>query len=350
MKKIYPLATMLAGLASGGQVQAQVTLYGLLDTGVTYTNNTASGGNSGSALQLMSGVAQGERWGLRGTETISGTLRAVFALESGFQSDTGAPGQGGRLFGRQAYAGLSGDWGTLTLGRQYDLISDYMPGYALAANTPAGLLAWSLPAYAAGGYQLDNRVWGDWVDNAVKYVSPDLGGLSFGAMAGLGEAAGSVSKRSTVSAGANYARGPVSAAVGYYRERDAFGVGTKAIYIAGAAYEHDALRIFASASDVRLDGGSKPRALTLEAGAVYKIWPSLSAGLGYQFQRRNNDLTSASQIGATLDYQFSRRTDAYMAGTYATDNAFNAQAVAALGQPATGSRQLAARIGLRHRF
>ncbi|OYO29770.1 porin [Janthinobacterium sp. PC23-8] len=56
----------------------------------------------------------------RGSEDLGIGNKAIFMLESRFQLDTGA--QVGNFFGRQAYAGLSGDWGTLTAGNQYEFM------------------------------------------------------------------------------------------------------------------------------------------------------------------------------------------------------------------------------------
>ncbi|MFX5578745.1 porin, partial [Acinetobacter baumannii] len=61
------------------------------------------------------------RIGFRGTEDLGGGLQALFVLESGFAPDTGAMGQGGRLFGRQSYVGLKSGWGQIMLGRQLNM-------------------------------------------------------------------------------------------------------------------------------------------------------------------------------------------------------------------------------------
>ncbi len=58
------------------------------------------------------------RWGLRGVEGLGGGYSAVFTLESGFNVRDGSSGQGGRLFGRQAFVGLKAPYGTLAFGRQ----------------------------------------------------------------------------------------------------------------------------------------------------------------------------------------------------------------------------------------
>lgn len=347
--------TLLAGaaamcLSSLAYAEASVTLYGLVDAGINYTNNAVANGKSGSVVQMVTGSSQGDRWGLRGVEDLGGGLKTIFTLESGFQLDTGARGQGGLMFGRQSFVGLQGDWGELTLGRQYDFIGWYLPAYTIGANTPAGLFGWSLPAYAAGGYTLDNRVWGDWVDNSVKYTSPRFGGFNFGAMWGLGETPGSTATNSTMNFVVNYDNGPFGASASYYSQKNAFDIGRKTIATAGAAYNIGPARIFGMVSDVRIYGGTDPRATTYEAGATYSIQPNLVLGGGYQYQHRNNDIGSASQVTVSLDYVFSKRTDAYVVAAYAHDAGFDAQAVAALGYPSSTDRQLAFRVGMRHKF
>lgn len=339
--------SMMTGTAFA---QSSVTLYGLLDAGITYTNDVTLNGVHGSQTALMTGVAQGSRWGMRGSEDIGGGNKVVFQLESGFQLDTGVLSAGGRLFGYGSYVGMQGNWGALTMGRQYDFIGWYFPAYAVAANTPAGLLAWSLPSYSGGGYTLDNRVWGDWVDNSIKYVSPNFGGFEFGAMYGLGEVAGSLGKSATTSVIANYNNGPFGASVSYFTQKNAVDNSTKQIVIGGAAYNFKSVRLFGLVSDVRLSTAERPRAITYELGAVYTLTPPLSIGLGYQYQSRNNNVGNAQQVTLSLDYQFSKRTDVYLVGAYGRDRGFGSQVVAAIGGPATGDSQTAVRIGMRHRF
>ncbi|MGA7815976.1 porin, partial [Caballeronia sp.] len=127
MKKKVIAAALLGVLASAAHAQSSVTLYGLLDVGVTYTNSqvTVNGGHSN--VQLVSGPVDGSRWGLRGAEDLGGGLKAIFTLESGFNLNDGTLAYNGREFGRQAFVGLSSvDYGALTLGRQYDSMVDYV--------------------------------------------------------------------------------------------------------------------------------------------------------------------------------------------------------------------------------
>lgn len=52
----------LASVASiGAHAQSSVTLYGIVDAGITYTNNQGGASN----IQQTSGKLSGSRWGLK---------------------------------------------------------------------------------------------------------------------------------------------------------------------------------------------------------------------------------------------------------------------------------------------
>ncbi|BDT66509.1 outer membrane porin protein 32 [Comamonadaceae bacterium OS-1] len=162
----------LSTLAAAGAVQAQnVTLYGVIDTGIETVSNTAAGGTI-TRLPSNTGIFA-SRWGMRGKEDLGGGLAAVFTLESGFSPDTGAMGQGGRLFGRQALVGLSGDWGAVTLGRQYSMLYWSMMDADIVGPSVFGV--GSLDAYVPNSRH----------DNAIVYRGK-FDALSLGASYSLG--------------------------------------------------------------------------------------------------------------------------------------------------------------------
>lgn len=106
-------------VASAQEAKPSVTLYGLADLGVEVINgrNDGAGGTTRS-VRVGSGTAA-SRFGIRGnTGDMMPTLKGLFVLEAGVAADVGTLSQGGRIFGRQAYVGLQGDWGTVSLGRQ----------------------------------------------------------------------------------------------------------------------------------------------------------------------------------------------------------------------------------------
>jgi predicted porin len=79
------LAVALACAFPAAFAQSAVTLYGILDVGVERLDV-----GSFSETRLMSGISQGSRWGIRGSEDLGGGYRAIFTLESRFAIDTGS--------------------------------------------------------------------------------------------------------------------------------------------------------------------------------------------------------------------------------------------------------------------
>ncbi|WP_159070500.1 porin, partial [Achromobacter xylosoxidans] len=131
MKKTLLAAAMLATFAGAAQAETSVTLYGIIDTGIGYnkvsgtvpvideaTGKTQAVDVSGSRIGMINGVQAGSRWGLKGSEDLGDGLRAMFTVESGFDSGDGTQQQN-RLFNRQATVGLANDaWGSVEFGRQ----------------------------------------------------------------------------------------------------------------------------------------------------------------------------------------------------------------------------------------
>ncbi|CAN7667147.1 porin [Caballeronia sp. LjRoot34] len=122
MKPLSRTAVITACCLSPLLVHAQssVTLYGLIDESIRFTTNQSGTAGASNRLQLTDGAIQGSRWGLKGSEDLGGGTQAIFNLESGYSLATGAMGQGGLLFGRQAWVGLTNPtWGRLRAGRLY---------------------------------------------------------------------------------------------------------------------------------------------------------------------------------------------------------------------------------------
>ncbi len=350
MKRLFLMASATLALSGHANAQSSITLYGLMDAGVTYTNNVTTSSGHGATTQLSSGVSQGDRWGLMGREDLGGGVHAIFRLESGFQLSNGALASSGTLFGREASVGLEGPLGTVKIGRQYDLIGDTFWAYSIAGNTAAGLLAWGLPAYSAGGGTLDNRLWGDSVNNAVKYLSPSFGGLTIGAMYGFGNVAGSMATDSSMNFMLDYNRGGFHGSLAYFFQHNATTTSNLAEYAAGASYALGGAKVFGVVTDVSLTAGNKARATTYDGGISYFLRPTVSVGAGYQFQTRSNGLASANQMTVGLDYFLSKSTDLYWVAAFAHDHAFGPQIQAALGGMSSTDFQTAMRIGIRHSF
>ncbi|CAD6561657.1 hypothetical protein LMG28727_07501 [Paraburkholderia kirstenboschensis] len=210
MKKISIALAVSALAASAAHAQSSVTLYGLIDAGIAYTNNVQNGAPShgSSRVALASGNISGSRFGLRGAEDLGGGLKAIFVLENGFNVNNGTLGQGGRMFGRQAYVGLStNQYGTFTMGRQYDSMVDFVAPLSGTAGTfgDSGF---------AHVYDNDNLQHTVRFSNSVKFASVDYAGFKFGGMYAFSNSTSFAVDRA-YSAGASYNNGPLRLAAAY---------------------------------------------------------------------------------------------------------------------------------------
>jgi predicted porin len=367
MKKTIIFAGML-GICVSAHAQNSVTLYGLIESGLTYSNNQ----DGHTSWQMVSGTNTGSRWGLKGAEDLGGGYKTIFTLESGFDSFTGALGQGGRMFGRQVFVGMTGPVGTVTVGRQYDAIYDGLGPYTTNYLYGGG--------YFSHANDVDNTDGGFRVNNAVKYVSPVVAGFTLEGFYSLGGVAGDFSNSQVWGVTLNYAHGPLSGGVGYERinnpatvEVDGYLSGggyTNVIYgpylaaarnqqIAGAgvAYALGNANFLVNYTHVLFAGGQlagDAKFDNFEVGAAYSFTPALQGVLSYNYTDAVDDAASSSsryhQINLMADYALSKRTDVYAQAVY--QHAVGAAQFAQIaGLDASSSRsQLALRVAFRHRF
>jgi predicted porin len=379
MKRSLLALAALSAFASAAHAQSSVTLYGILDEAVVYQSNVKTGGantaasptTGGKRVFLDSGSGlNGSRWGFKGSEDLGNGLKAVFQLENGTNINTGANNQGGLEFGRQAYVGLSSStWGTLTLGRQYDPIVDYIGPKIFGDQIGS--------SYSALPGDLDNANNGQRVNNSIKYTSPNFNGLSFEGLYSLGGVAGTVGRNSAYGAGLNYANGPFSLGAGFLKVMDpntaffsnsALGSGIGAPAAGGTSITTPVYSGYASANSYQsaAAGGtfavgpanfgliysnvkfsnlqSATSGVTLsttgaQGTAVFNsvefnfTWhwtPALQTGMAYSYTRgssvqfgqvllngtNNTGGVTYDQIALSTDYALSKRTDVYLLGSY----------------------------------
>lgn len=116
------LAIALPAVVSAqGGASAGVTIYGVVDSGVEHITNVGASGSSLTRVPTNT-ASSPTRLGFRGSEDLGDGLRALFTLESQIGLDTGTLLNGGRAWGRQAWVGLAGPWGTLSIGRQSTML------------------------------------------------------------------------------------------------------------------------------------------------------------------------------------------------------------------------------------
>jgi general bacterial porin, GBP family len=382
MKKTLIVAALSASFATAANAQSSVTLYGIVDAGFTYVNNEGASNEKGHgpSFGLTSGNLSDSRWGMRGTEDLGGGMKAIFTLENGFDLTNGKGAQGGRMFGRQAFVGLSGEgFGAVTLGRQYDSVSDYLG--PLTANG-----AWG-GTYFAHPWDNDNTNSSFSVNNSVKYQSANYGGFSFGGLYGFSNAAGSFAENRAYSVGAGYANGPFKLAAAYlelqgtnsgnksgavtdstvfdtsgnFSFQPPFESETQRTYGVGANYSVGALTFGGVWTQTRLQfgiGDSSARFNNYEVNARYNVTPALALGGAYTYTDlklsvpgdRNSDHTKYHQFGVQADYSLSKRTDIYAEGVVQLVKDGGAPIIYGTSAPSASSNQVVVSTGIRHRF
>lgn len=384
-------AAFAAAASASAPVHAQgsVTLYGIIDEGINYTSNVqTSPGHGHNLYSLSSGILSGSRWGLRGVEDLGGGLKTLFVLENGFDVNNGKLGQGSLLFGRQAYVGLSGASGTVTLGRQYDPVVDY-----IHPLMPSAMFSGSIGAHPG---DLDNLNNTNRVNNAVKYRTASYAGFTAEAMYSFGGVPGSMAANQIYSIGAGYARGPLTVGVGYLNARNPnasfFGtaVGATAatnnfgsspvisgyasaqseqIISAGATYGIGAATLGAIYSNTKyqhLSGVASvlnPAGLSgaatfnsAELSVQYRLTPALSVGAAYNYTDGGAANNARYQQGAlSADYIVSKRTDFYLIGVLQHASGIDSTGHAARASlngltPSAGNQQATVRFAIRHKF
>ena len=165
MKNIGLFLLFLVCARQAAADENNVQLYGMVNSGMTYISN----GAGGSSVRPTAAVRRAATAGAAGRESLGDGLSSLFVLESGFNLQNGKSGQGGLMFGRQAYVGLANQrYGTLTLGRQYDSLSDTVGMFPSSNNFATG--------YGSHFGDLNNLNQSIRINDAVKYVSPEFGG------------------------------------------------------------------------------------------------------------------------------------------------------------------------------
>jgi predicted porin len=382
MKKQVIALAVSAAFAAPVFAQNTVTLYGLIDEGFDHTNSV--GGKSLSELQ--SGYAQGSRWGLKGTEDLGGGLKAVFQLENGFNVNNGKLGQGGLMFGRQAYVGLSNDtYGTVTVGRQYDSLVDY-----LAQTTANGNWAGYLFSHPYDNDNTDNSFR---VNNTVKYASPSFAGFQAGGTYSFSNDTNFANNRQ-YSIGGQYANGGLLVAAAYLQANNpsssaigainnggdenflakrlrVFGGGVNYTFgSATAGFVYTNTDLTSPLSTTYISGSILPASGTLnalkfqnfEVNGKYQFTPAFFVGAQYVYTMESYDASSGSakpkihSVGLMADYNISKRTDFYVQGAYQkvagdkTGSALDQAYVPGAADASSTQNQVVFRVAIRHKF
>lgn len=330
--KSATLSMMALGMVSGAAVaQSNVTVYGVADAGLVFER----GGAAGSVSKVTSGVASGSRLGFKGKEDLGDGLAANFVVENGYGIDTGAAGQGGLLFGRQAWVGLSGKFGAVALGRQYS------PWYKTVRDV-ADPFSDGLAGAGTSMLAANTRV-----DNMVSYASPKLAGFSAELAYGAGEVAGDASANRTLGGSATYAEGPLTVVLVHHQRENPLATAHSRNTLLTARYMFANSITGHVAYAVNRDlAGIESKDILL--GGTYTMGASKFIASVINHNEDSAANRDARQYAVGYLYSLSKRTDLYTA--YGHVNNRNGASFKIGNATDSGSGVTGVNLGMRHVF
>lgn len=318
---------LLAALSSGilffsgtavVAAQSNVTIYGQVDA---YVAGVKTIGQEQRTWAQGGGGMQTSFLGIKGTENLGGSLRAIFMLESYYRPDTGGAGRynGDAFFSRGAYVGLQGDWGSIKLGR---IATPYWIS-TISFNPFGSSFVFSPAIYQSyfGNGSVAAPLLGDsaW-SNSAMYTSPTFSGFTANVLYAFGEAPGDSGKKKM---GGNlmYNQGPVAATLAY-QEVDFSATPSdlgpafdkqRAVF-AGVSYNFEVAKVFGhfqqldnklSSGDLKRNSGQLGVSVPLAGGSVLASYAYMKTTGTTENNRRSWALG--------YDYPLSKRTDIYSA-------------------------------------
>jgi len=378
------IAAIFCAAAAGADCRAEpgLTLYGVVDAALNLIDN-----GSATSASMKSGIVSGSQFGMRGTEDLGGSLRAVFQLETSFESNSGAykpyfgdpssatpqapNGVVGKGFNRRAFVGLEGRYGMLQLGR------DYTPLYwAVLDSDPLKLGSYGnmqqIVLLSGTGSDRFGRA-----SNAVFYTSPRVAGLRGRLMVSLGPAAAHGASQGSppgqprsasrmIGASLDYTRGALTFNGSYQLLRLPEIAGSPPAYTGATGLRRDMLvGLKYTSGDYTLAGGYFRVSHPGRSGDGSDIWAGASLRLGagvlaFNVQHMRQDVPGRSRpgeamvLGISYIHALSRRVSLYASYGMVNNGAAGAFSLlssdTAVAPAARGGDIRALGVGMRYVF
>ena len=345
-------AIALALVAPAAFAQSTVTLYGIVDLGGQYLSGKSK------QVSVVSGGQAGSRIGFKGTEDLGSGYFADFVLEGGINVDTGGSGQGGQLFGRQAFGALRSPFGTASAGRQYSSIFFQTGEFSEFSNVSLGATTAVIGGFG-GGYEpirgsANNATTSTAtgaevngsparVNNSFRYTTPTFEGVKASVLYGAGEVTGDTNGTRLIDLSVRYTNYGLDAYVSYVTDKagNATAVANSktnlGIVTASAAYTFGAFKVeggYLSANDKRpADQDGKGFWL----GGDYKQGQNVIRAQWVQNKPNDKNLAlgRTNAFGLGYEFDFSKRTDLYTSFTrFQSDKSPNGAFVGRVGAAA----------------
>ena len=305
------LAAAAVGCGLGAEARAQnVSLTGLVDV------SAGSFQTAGTQRQARteSGQMSASFLSLRGTEDVGGGLKVKFALEHFLRADTGSTGRvnGDAFWARNAYVGLSGQFGTSVLGRNTTplfvstlLFNAFGDSYGFSPSIRQVFAPSLLPFYGDSAWS-----------NSLAYSSNEEDGLTISVI-------GSLPENATHSTGKNlggsllYFNGPLAATAAWQLVKNP-GTATPAgwtnqrTWQLGLSYELPFAKVYSQYTQVRSRAFVGSRTHIHGFGAAVPMGPGrVLAQYGMAYAKTNGSEADNKTLSLGYDYALSKRTDVY---------------------------------------
>jgi predicted porin len=326
-KQSSAAATTATKSASGsaltvGSGANSATLYGLIDVTLVNQSNADTKGHSVTTPRVA--WFSGNRWGITGSHATGAgddSIKAIFRLESEYESQTGNMDTPGTLFNRDAWLGIeSKTLGKLTFGRQNALARD--PAASATYGDPYGSTKASVEE---GGYSNNNNFKqlifyagsanGTRINNGVVWKKAFSNGLVGGAAYSFGGVTGSFGTGSSVTGSLAY-NGDGYTVAGFATEANIANLKHKTYSVGGNVQALPILRLYAgyfdyTAQQAAAVGERKDTAWTLSAKLTpagdfdyelgYQVMSAKNAGLSGVYVQNAYSDTSGVTASATGD-------------------------------------------------
>jgi predicted porin len=353
MKKLNLALVLASALTGAAQAQSAVEVYGIVDMGVVRDSGSVIDTTGTSyGTKLSSGAQSGTRLGFKGKEDLGNGLNALFVLETGIAADAGGFNQANKAFGRQSFIGLQGDFGTLTLGRQYtsyfltlnqvaDPFASGLAGNAQNLMLPGTRNANIIDASITGA---DRAIR---MDNAIKYATPVFENFSAEIAYGFGEDRTKSDANRVITGSVGYDSKPLNVRLAYYEKNNSDDTASLKSTMLAANYDLEFAKIFAAYADNDWVGLTKTRnyliGATVPFGA-HKFIASYIRADGRGVYAAND----ADQWGIGYTYSLSKRTNLYAAYGYISNDGAARYTVG--NNSDNGTTNKAFNLGVRHVF
>lgn len=335
MKKIVIAMSLCAVRAA----HAQVAIFGVVDSAVVME----SGGKNGSVTKVSGGASAGSRLGFKGREDLGDGMSASFVLETGFNSDDGSLNAGGGIFGRQAFVALEGQFGGVSMGRQYTLI--YFAVNEVVDPFKTG---------SAGRANNILQMAGTRLNNSIRYSSRTLNGFSTNFIYAAGEVAGREAAGRHLEGELAYAKGPLAVRAIYSTTNNSPAIAATAltasrIKLLLGAYQISALRLRAGYAHNSSTAGLSSADMIV--GATYTVGANKFASSVIHHDDHTATNADVDQYAVGVYHAVSQRTELY--GVIAHMKRKNAAAANTffIGNSSdTGTGNRGVNLGIKHSF